>query len=300
MERSTGLFLLVCAAAPALVSAAPATNGSPAPLVSKYCAGCHNEKVKTAGIALETASAAPVASDAGVWEKVLRKVRTGEMPPSGLPRPGEDESRAFTRALETELDKAAAAHPNPGRPAIHRLNRAEYNNAVRDLLGLDLNLAADFPPDDAGYGFDNIADVLSVSPMLTEKYLAAAGKISRLAVGAVKISPAIDQVDVDRRIKQTDRVSDELPFGSRGGTVIQRYFPLDAEYTIRVRIRGGAVPAKLDIRVDGRRVQLVDVKIGTREEDEESRRYEVRTPIKAGARVVAATFLKESGMQESV
>src|SRR5579862_6357922 len=254
MEQSTGLVLFVCLAAPSLLSAAPATDGGSSPLISKYCVGCHNEKVKTAGIALEIAAAAPVAGDAGVWEKVLRKIRTGEMPPRGLPRPAEDESRAFTRALESELDKAAAAHPNPGRPAIHRLNRAEYNNAVRDLLGLDLNLAADFPPDDAGYGFDNIADVLSVSPMLTEKYLAAAGKISRLAVGAVKISPSIDQVDVDRRIKQTERVSDDLPFGSRGGTVVERYFPVDAEYAIRVRIRGAATgTAKLDIRVDGRR-----------------------------------------------
>jgi hypothetical protein len=299
MERSArfpvGIFGVLLLAAPAL----PATDGGSGSVVSKYCVGCHNTKIKTAGIALDTASAAPVAENAAVWEKVLRKIRTNEMPPPGLPRPAEDDAKAFTHSLETELDRSAAAHPNPGRPAIHRLNRAEYNNAVRDLLGLDLNVSADFPPDDSGYGFDNIADVLSVSPMLMEKYMVAAGRVSKLAVGAVRGAPAIDQLLVDRKVRQNDRISDDLPFGTRGGAIFQRYFPLDAEYAIRVRLRGTASPAKLDIRLDGRRVKLIDVAISPREEDEESRKYEVRVPIKAGLRAVAAVFLRESGYPES-
>jgi cytochrome c551/c552 len=298
MRLSARASLIFTAAALAVQTATPATDGAPSPLIPKYCGGCHNAKVKTAGIALD--SAAPVSDDAGVWEKALRKLRGGEMPPPGLPRPSQEESKAFTRWLESELDRAAADHPNPGRPAIHRLNRAEYTNAVRDLLGLDVNVAADFPPDDSGYGFDNIADVLSVSPMLMEKYLAAAGRVSRLAVGNIKAAAAIDQVQINRKVRQTDRISDDLPFGSRGGAIVQRYFPLNAEYAIRVRVRGNGSPAKLDFRLDGRRVRLLDALISEREEDEESRKYEVRLPVKAGSRNIAVTFLRESGYSESV
>ena len=298
MQPTGRVSFAVLTALVATIPALAATVGEVS-LVSRYCAGCHNTKIKTAGIALDTASAAPISENAGVWEKVLRKMRTNEMPPPGLPRPSASDSGAFTHWLESELDRSAAAHPNPGRPAIHRLNRAEYNNAIRDLLGLDLNVSADFPPDDSGYGFDNIADVLSISPMLMEKYLTGAGRVSKLAVGAVKGVPAIDQVQVDRKVRQNDRISDELPFGSRGGVVFQRYLPLDAEYAIRVRLRGTGTSAKLDIRLDGRRVKLIDIAISPKEEDEESRKYEVRLPIRAGARTIAATFLKETAYSES-
>ena len=145
------------------------------PFVVKYCQGCHNSKVKTAGIAVDVfANARDLVEHGGDWEQIVRKVRTGEMPPKGLPRANAADTGAFVSWVEGELDRAAAEKPDPGRVGIHRLNRAEYNNAVRDLLAVDFTPADDFPADDAGYGFDNIADVLSMPPVLTEKYMAAA------------------------------------------------------------------------------------------------------------------------------
>ena len=182
------------------------------------------------------------------------------MPPAGMPRPDAATYTALTSWLETELDRNALAHPNPGAPAVHRLNRAEYRNAVRDLLDLDLDHSANLPPDDSGYGFDNIGDVLTVSPLHMEKYLANARRIARLAIGTLKPSSALERFTPPRGTAN-DSI-DALPLNERGGILIHRYFPFDAEYSILVRVRGnpgpGMPPAKLDLRVDGQRVKLYD------------------------------------------
>jgi len=169
-----------------------ASADSPRALVDQYCVACHNDRLKTAGMSLQTLDFAKAGDHADVLERMLRKVRSGEMPPAGRPRPDAAAASAFTAWLENTLDLSAAAHPNPGRPAVHRLNRAEYSNAIRDLLALDIKPGAWLPIDDSGYGFDNIGDVLSTSPALLERYLSAAGKVSRLAVGDLKLKPAVD------------------------------------------------------------------------------------------------------------
>src|SRR5260370_24726591 len=151
-------------------------------LLERYCFSCHSEKLKTGGVALQAMDLNNIAAGASVWEKVLRKVHTGEMPPRGMPRPEPSAAASFASWLESELYRAAVAKPNPGRPAIHPLNRAEYSNPIRDLLALHIALESTLPADDSGYGFDNIGDVLSVSPLLLERYVSLSRKISRLAV----------------------------------------------------------------------------------------------------------------------
>ena len=173
--RSVVSFLFL-ACAPFVAAQNP---GSPQrALVTQYCVGCHNSKTKTAGIALDKLDFANVGPAAETWEKVLRKVRTGEMPPPGLPRPQKFAAASFSTWLEQALDSSAAANPNPGRPAIHRLNRAEYSNVIRDLLALDIKPGNSLPVDDSGYGFDNIADVLTLSPALLERYMSVARQVS--------------------------------------------------------------------------------------------------------------------------
>src|ERR1051326_1109265 len=170
-----------------VVSAAFAADSQS--LVQTYCVSCHNQKLATAGVALDKLDPAHVNQGAVTWERVLQKLRRGEMPPPGLPRPDESTLAKFTATLEESLDRAAAADPNPGRPAVHRLNRAEYSNAIRDLLAVDIQAGSMLPVDDSGYGFDNIADVLSMSPALLERYLSAAKLVSRLAVGDLQMKP---------------------------------------------------------------------------------------------------------------
>ncbi|MCH8267140.1 MAG: DUF1587 domain-containing protein, partial [Acidobacteria bacterium] len=189
-------------------------------LLNRYCVTCHNEKLKTADLMLDQMDVENVSEGAEVWEKVVRKLRTGQMPPAGAPRPDEAAYDSFAAYLETELDRAAAAKPDPGRPAVHRLNRAEYTNAIRDLLAIDtdtMDIMSLLPVDDSGYGFDNIGDVLSVSPLLMEGYMAASRKISRLAVGDIATRPVFETYDIPKYLLQEDRMSEELPFGSTGG-----------------------------------------------------------------------------------
>jgi mono/diheme cytochrome c family protein len=255
-------------------------------LLDRYCAGCHNEKLKTAGVSLQSVDLGNVGAGADTWERVLRKVRRGEMPPPGLPHPDAAARDSFAASLENALDHAAAAHPNPGRPAVHRLNRAEYSNAIRDLLAVDIKPGSLLPVDDSGYGFDNIADVLSMSPALLERYISVARLISRLAVGDLKMKPVEEQFQPlrdppgqFRRGRQNDRVSDDLPFDSRGGVSVQHYFPVDAEYVFRIKFPNIVVAS-------GERVAGVgDV-------------YELRQPVKAGLRTVGVTFLRESAKPE--
>src|ERR1700687_2949786 len=173
-------------------------------LLNRYCVTCHNEKLKTAGLMLDKMDVERASEGAEVWEKVIRKVRTGAMPPVGMPRPDKAAYDSFATYLETALESAAAAKPNPGRPAIHRLNRTEYPNVIRDLLALDVDAESLLPGDDSGYGFDNIGDVLSVSPMLLERYMSAARQISRLAVGDPPNRTPVTTYSISQRRWQAD------------------------------------------------------------------------------------------------
>ena len=249
--------------------------------------------------------------DAEAWEKVVKKLRAGTMPPQGAPRPDEATQAALVTWLETTIDRASAARPNPGRPALHRLNRAEYQNAIRDLLALDVDAAALLPPDDSSYGFDNVADVLGVSPALLERYMGAAEKISALAVGDPSLPPTDETYRVRFDLTQTRHI-DGLPLGTRGGTLVRETFPLDGEYIIKPKlwrtnvgfIRGLAYPHQIEITVDGARVHLVTV--GTPEDFATSlmgpqnavkiieERMQVRVPIKAGPRTIGVAFVEKS------
>ncbi len=228
-------------------------------VLTRYCVTCHNERLKTAGLMLDTLDVTNVGPHADRWEQVVRKLRAGSMPPPGAPRPDPATYRALAGSLEQALDRVAADHPNPGKLTIHRLNRTEYVNAVRDLLALDIDGRSLFPADDTGYGFDNIADVLSVSPLLLERYLSAAGKIARLAVGDPAAPPTSQEYTVGKYFRQDDRRSGDLPFGSRGGLAVRHYFPVDGEYLLKVyldrtyqgNVRGLAEQHRLEVRVNG-------------------------------------------------
>ena len=249
---------------PAALSASPHRA-----LLDRYCVTCHNERLNTAGLALDTMDLASVDTGARVWEQVIRKLQAGSMPPPGRRRPDPAGYAAFVSYLETELDRAAAARPEPGRTeTFHRLNRAEYQNAVRDLLDIDIDVSALLPADDADvHGFDNIADVLSVSPALLERYMSTARKISRLAVGIAPTGPAVETYRIPLLMYQDDRLSEDLPFGSRGGIAIRHRFPVDGEYSVKLRlqrtytdyIRGLGTPQQLDVRVDGTLVKRFTV-----------------------------------------
>ncbi len=283
-------------------------------MLDKFCVTCHNATLRTAGLQLDTADVDHPGNNAAVWEKVLHKLRAREMPPPGLPRPDSNTYDSLASDIETALDHAAEARPNPGRPAVYRLNRFQYANAIRDLLALDIDAASLLPADDSGYGFDNIGDVLTVSPLLLEKYLSAAGKISRLAVGDPALSPTSTEYQIPPATVQTERESGDLPIGSRGGIAIRHHFPLDAEYVIKVRLQRGkdattilgtSERRQLDIRLDGGRIQLFAVGGQSRVEavnaqGELDDGLEARIPVKAGPHLVASTFLKDTVKTEGV
>jgi hypothetical protein len=208
-----------------------------------------------------------VGADAEAWEKVVRKLRSGSMPPNGRPRPDKETYRAVTAALETALDREGAANPNPGRTTIHRLNRTEYANAIRDLLAVDIDARSLLPADDADMGFDNMADILSVSPVLLERSMSAARKISRLAVGHPTSEAATETYVIPRTRYQDDRMDEDLPFGSRGGIAARPNLPADGEYRVKIflrrqlydYIRGLQRPQQLEVRLDGERVKVFTV-----------------------------------------
>ena len=272
MIRPRGRWLPVVAAA-ALAVLAPARPAAARqqPLapgavrlqqtIDRYCAACHNDRLGTAGLTLAGRDLSQVGARAEIWEKVVTKLRTRTMPPAGRPRPAAATYDALAGWLESEIDRYAAAHPHPGRTeAFHRLNRAEYANAIRDLLALDVDVAALLPADDIDeYGFDNMADVLTVSPALMERYLAAGRKIARLAVGETPLGPGTDIYRVPILLVQDDRVGDDVPFGSRGGIGIRHFFPVDGEYDLEIRlhrnyvnyVRGMGSRHELEVRLDG-------------------------------------------------
>ena len=295
-------------------------------LLDQYCVTCHNETLKTADLMLDKMDIGDVSEGAAEWEKVVRKIRTRQMPPPGMPRPGNAAYDSLAEYLEAELDRSAATDPNPGRPVIRRLNRTEYAYAIRDLIALEVDSDALLPSDESAHGFDNVGDALSVSPLLLERYLAAARKISRLAIGDSTIRPIFETYDVPSYLMQEQRTSEDLPFGSRGGVAIRHYFPLDGEYTIQIGlqrnardyIRGLGEPHQLDVRLDGARIKMFTVggdnkgqssgifssaTQGDPEQEEYERNtaeagLELRLPVKAGARVLGVTFLEKAPLPE--
>jgi len=236
-------------------------------LLDRYCISCHTQRQKERGavpIALDTLDLTQIGANAAAWERVVLKMRAGLMPPAGAPRPDKATHDAFATWLESELDRNAAAHPNPGRTEpFHRLNRAEYRNAVRDILDLDVDVASLLPADDVSYGFDNIAGVLKMSPTLMERYLGAAQKVSRLAIGTPLPAPGVDYFRVTDDLSQDEHLPG-LPLGTRGGTLIRYTFPMDGVYEIRPRLTrdlNESVPLYtedqlLEVSIDGARVGL--------------------------------------------
>ncbi len=296
---------------PALVglAAAFAAIGSPqqqaAPqkaLVDQYCIGCHSDKAKAGGLVLSNVSGQSVAEHADVWEKVLRRLRARSMPPAGLPRPDEAGYDRALAALSGALDRASLAKPKPGRTdTFRRLNRTEYHNVIRDLLAIDMDVSSMLPGDDSSHGFDNVT-VGELSPTLLERYLAAAQKISRLAVGSPVRSPGGETVMLPPDLTQEAHF-EELPFGTRGGTVQRFTFPQDAEYEISLRlardrnekVEGLSGTHQVDLSLDGRRLQLFTVQPPARGLDHSKvdAELKIRVPVKAGSHELSAAFLKK-------
>jgi mono/diheme cytochrome c family protein len=290
---------------------APATPA--AALVTTYCAGCHNDRAKVGGFSLAGADSVQVGRSAEVWEKVVVKLRSRSMPPAGMRRPDNATYDAVSNWLEQELDRAAAAQPHPGRPAdLHRLNRGEYANAIRDLLGIDVDAAALLPPDTQAFGFDTNADALSMEPALLDRYLTAAAKIARIAVGDPTVRPSVERYTAVKGnaneqtwLWQTDRLTEDFPLGSRGGVAARHYFPVDGDYDLRVRlartyadvIRGLQTPSSIEVRVDGARVAtfMVGGAKAPAESQDADEPLHVRVPVKAGSRQVVATVVKTDG-----
>ena len=269
--------------------------------LQQYCVVCHNETLRTADFSLEGVTASELSSHTSALEKVLRRLASGEMPPTGMPRPSESVRFELVSWLEARLDEHASDNPNPGSPAIHRLNRAEYSNAIRDLLGIDLDHSEDLPADDSGYGFDNIGDVLTVSPLHIEKYISAARRASRLAVGTLTPKPIVERY-APQAGTQNEAI-DGLPHNERGGILFKHVFPFYADYTITIRVRGRRMPhmpsPQLDVRVDGERIKLIDSAFSNLEAQQGTRLYEIPLTIEAGEHEIAAGFLNEYLLPET-
>jgi cytochrome c551/c552 len=288
---------------------AAATASSPEAVLTRYCVPCHNERLKTAGFVIDPAQLTVAGDHADAWEKVVKKLRTTAMPPAGAPRPDEATYDSVAMAIESALDRAAAARPQVGKlPLAHRLSRTEYRNAVRDLLALgDLpkELSIDYllPADNISSGFDTIADLLFVSPSAMERYLDAAQKISRVATGDTTLPVLVNIHPLDPEHPQDERV-DDLPFGTRGGLAVKSDFPVDGTYTVKVELAGGAPrePHQLEITVDGERVKLDAIGgapagrggRGGRGGGAPEPRLEFPLSIKAGPRLVGVAFLQRT------
>lgn len=298
----------VGAASPTQSPAAPATTSAPErALINQYCVRCHNDRTRSGGLALDTANLENVTQSADAWEKALVKLRMRAMPPPGSPRPEDRVYDALVASLEAKLDRAAKASPDPGRTdPFRRLNRTEYQNAIRDVLDLDVDVAGLLPTDDASHGFDNVS-VSGLSPTLMERYLTAAQKISRLAVGSPIRTPASRVVTLPADLTQEAHL-EGLPLGTRGGAAIDHTFPLDGEYTIRVQlsrdrnenVEGLTEPHEIEVTLDGERLKLFTVtpnrnRLGAYYADEAvDKGLEVRIPVTAGPHVVGATFLPKN------
>ena len=309
-----------------------AAAATPRAILDRYCITCHNERLRTGGLNLEAGAvdAADPSRHADVWEKVIVKLRTGAMPPPGRPRPEEATYDTVASRLEADIDRAAAANPNPGRTsAVHRLNRTEYRNAIRDLLALDLDVTPLLPGDETSdTGFDNNADVLSISTAQLERYLSAARTITRMATGLTPTGPGFETFDVPLLLLQDERQSEDLPLGSRGGVAVPFHFPVDGDYLIKIELRanwqdyilGMGSAHQLDVRIDGRLVKRFTVggedrgrpapvtfTIAERGAPEweaylqtADERLEVRVPVEAGPRTVGVSFVRNMWEPEGI
>ena len=304
------LLLIATIAAP-IAALAQQDSAAQQTVLNKYCVTCHSEKLRTGGLSLQNADLSRLPAAAETWEKVIRKLRTGAMPPQGLPRPDAAALNDLALFLETGLDRAAAANPNPGRATMHRLNRAEYANAIHDLLDLDVDATALLPPDDESSGFDNIADVLRMSPSLMERYLSASWNISREAVGNLSVTPATTTYRVRPDLSQDQHI-EGLPLGTRGGILVRHFFPLDAEYVIKLRLwrntfdlmRGMEDTHQIEISIDGKQERLVSagghddfVKMAQNPGEFGAaldKQLTVRLPLSAGIHSIAASTILRS------
>ena len=345
MKVRWGHLFLACAAVLTQAAVQSAPRQAPAPsraeppspaFVGTYCATCHNQRVKAGGLALDTMDLNDVGAHGAEWEKVVVKLRAGLMPPAGMPRPERAVIDSFAGSLEAALDRAAAARPNPGRTEpFHRLNRAEYQNAIRDLLALDVDATAWLPTDEISYGFDNIAGVLKLSPLLTERYLNAAQKVARLALGT-PAPPNGDLYRVPDQLDQDIRL-EGMPVGTRGGTRVDYRASRDGDYVIKVRLSRGIdydIPfflgeQQLEISVDGEQLKVFTVPAtpgealnverqatqpgrspGVRQGDQPNglsakevvaarnrldENWTVQVPLTAGVHEIRATFLMKTG-----
>jgi hypothetical protein len=286
-------------------------SAQPRAVLDKYCITCHNQRMKVGGLALDTVDVAAVSEHAEVLEKIVRKLRTGAMPPAGRPRPDKAVVDSVASSLEASLDRASLARPNPGRPTLHRLNRVEYRNAIRDLLGLEIDAASLLPADNPAYGFDNNADALSLSPALAERYLSAAAKISQMALGHVQGSPAPETIFVPTDRNQGSRFSEELPWGSRGGLAARYEFPVDGEYRFQLRLKesgadGGIMgltvePHQLVVSVDRTPVWSSTVggpdiakEVGEERTKKVLAALQFGVPVKAGSHLVQVYFVQKT------
>src|SRR5262245_17057273 len=329
-----GFWLAAVAGAIRAEATPQAAGGAQVPTASanravaeQYCFGCHNQRLKTAGLALDALDFDHVSANGEIWEKVIAKLRAGSMPPPGRPRPETGTYHALAISFEQDIDRAWAAHPNPGRiGAVHRLNRAEYNNAIRDLLALDIDVKPLLPGDETADGsFDNFAGSLSISATHLNRYLSVAREVTRLAVG-IPTAPAVKIFDIPLHVIQDDRQSEDLPLGSRGGIAVRYDFPVDGQYFIKVRLqrqyqdylKGMGWQQQLDVRLDGRLLKRFTVGGAAKGRpaassyagdgepgfagDPEWEKYmqltgdaglEVRTEVQAGPHVVGVSFVRE-------
>jgi mono/diheme cytochrome c family protein len=309
-----GSLYVWAAPQPPSTTAAPASSAPQRAVINQYCVTCHNQKAKTAGLMLDKLDLDHISDGAETWEKVIVKLRGGMMPPAGMPRPDKTTMDGLVSWLEKSLDRAAQASPNPGRDPVHRLNRTEYANAIRDLLALRVDVSDLLPADDEANGFDNIADVLKVSPSLLEQYLSASREISRLAVGDPGIAPVSQVYRVPPDLAQSEHI-EGLPLGTRGGILIHHNFPLDADYEFSVKLLRNIVgymtglewPHRLEITVDGERVFLAPV--GGEEDNKAAdanfagaadaidARLKSKIHLKAGPHAVGVAFLQNDSAE---
>lgn len=308
------ISLATLATSSALLANAQSMPAQQAELIDTYCTKCHNEEDWAGSLDLNLLNRNNVVSDAETWEKVMRKFRGNMMPPKGNERPDAKEKAEFVSWLQDSIDSAILAHPNPGKSSLHRLNRTEYGNAIRDLFGLQVDISEFLPADDEGYGFDNIADVLRTSPSLLEQYLLASRKISELAVGDTALTPISKVYKVAPDLPQAQHIPG-LPLGTRGGILMEHNFPLDAEYefnSVLVRnivgyMTGLEWPHQFEISIDGEQVFLAQV--GGEEDNLSSdqnmsaaadmidARLKTRIPVTAGLHKVAVTFIQKNSAE---
>jgi cytochrome c551/c552 len=314
--------------AQALPQAQPAPAADPRAVLDTYCISCHNQTLQTAGLALDNIDATNAGADAEVWERVIARLRAGSMPPPGIPRPDRATYEKVVNTVENQIDRAWASNPNPGRmSAVHRLNRTEYNNAIRDLFVLDLDVKPLLPGDETADGsFDNLADVLSISTAHLERYMSVARQVTRLVTGIPPVSPKLERFEIPLHVIQDNRQDEDLPLGSRGGIAVDYNFPVDGEYLIKVNlqrqyqdyIKGMGWPQQFDVRLDGKLLKRFTVGgdapgrpaaasyAGDGEPgfagDPEWEEYmqiggdaalEIHVPVKAGPRIVGVSFVRE-------